>query len=65
MSDKVVISFPEKDDMTISRSALGLWRRKGWVLKEDSVKAKNHLKSLGESKKEDVTEASDNSEGVS
>lgn len=65
MSDKIVITSPGKEDKTISRSALGTWRRMGWVLKEDSISAKNHLKALGESKKEDVTEASDNSEGVS
>lgn len=63
MADKVTIVSTKGEELDISRSALGLWRRKGWLLKEDTTKSV--LKSLGESKKKDVTEASDNSEGVS
>ena len=63
---KVEISHPKYGKRMVARSTLGTWRRDGWVLASDAVKPKNHLISLGESKKKEDAPASPKkeSEGV-
>jgi len=63
MADIVNIVSTKGEEKSVSRATLGVWRRKGWLLKEDGPKS--ILKSLGESKKEDVKKTSDNTEGAS
>ncbi len=55
---EVIIKNPKNgDEKTVTSATLGVWRRKGWILVDESKKI--DLLGLRESVQEDATEVSE------